>query len=113
MTIRDKITAAQRKANTVAIIGWLAGVVGVVLGAYVHGAFGLLFFPGALVCVAGVLYMLFGIRCPQCRGTLGHMSKYQIRAFWGIPKRIRFCPFCGVDLDSELPEDEGATDPPT
>lgn len=76
-------------------------------------AFLLVLIPGALVCVAGVLYMLFGIRCPQCRGRLWYAVAHAPNSIFRLSETIRFCPFCGVDLDSELPEEQGPTGRPT
>ena len=61
MTIRDKITAARRKAGMAAIVGWLIGMVGMPLTVFVSEAFLLVSIPGGLVFAAGVLYILFGM----------------------------------------------------
>ena len=58
-------------------------------------------FPGFVVFFAGTLYLLFFLRCPRCRGAIGYVVTYLSGPF-SISRRIRFCPFCGVALDSEL-----------
>ncbi len=109
MTIRDKIQVARRKAGIAAMIGWLVCLLGMPLTLFGSQVFLLVSIPGVLVCAAGVLYILFGIRCPQCRGPLGYAISYPPKGFFSISERIRFCQFCGVELDSELPEEQDPT----
>ena len=58
-------------------------------------------FPGFAVFFAGNWYLLFLLRCPRCRGRIGGTVSYLSGPF-SISRKIRFCPFCGVALDSEL-----------
>jgi len=57
--------------------------------------------PGVVAFVAGALYLLFLVRCPHCRGRIG-----QVIGSWGGPfsisPKVRFCPLCGVALDTEI-----------
>ena len=55
------------------------------------------FFIGAV----GVLLGLYGIKCPNCKGTLGYIFSHS-GSFFTTSKKIRFCPYCNIDLDSNL-----------
>jgi hypothetical protein len=48
-----------------------------------------------------VLYtaVMFGFRCPACRGQWGWIAMYSGGPF-AIRKQLRWCPYCGVDLDT-------------
>ncbi len=45
---------------------------------------------------------LFGLRCPWCRGNMAPLM-LQRSIF---DRRVRFCPYCGRELDEELLEYE-------
>jgi hypothetical protein len=49
-----------------------------------------------------VLYSFVGIRCPKCKGGLGYALNWPWAPGFSVSERIKFCPFCGVDLDSEI-----------
>jgi hypothetical protein len=58
---------------------------------------------GFVAFAAGLLALqFFVVRCPSCSGALGRIAA----SFPGFPfrfsKRIRFCPYCGLDLDTAL-----------
>jgi hypothetical protein len=56
-----------------------------------------------VVAMAATAYLVHGMRCPHCRVRLGSIVCYGGNPF-RISPRVHFCPFCGVDLDSELDE---------
>lgn len=59
----------------------------------------------ALITVGGVLAVMFlgmawtTLRCPVCDGRFN-----LYRALLGLLKRLHRCPYCGLNLDAELPE---------
>ena len=55
---------------------------------------------GAGVLLLGLLAHHFWVQCPRCRGALGRVAA-QFSPFQ-FPKRLRFCPYCSLDLDSPL-----------
>lgn len=57
-------------------------------------------FVGFAIGIFGFIYANFGIKCPKCKQVWGYMALYG--AFFSIPKRVRFCPFCGYDIDAEF-----------
>jgi len=104
MTIRSRLTAQRRKGWLACLIGWLVFVAGMIGATMVNGWLGLLIVVGFLVFGGSVLYLLFGIRCPRCRNPLGYAIHYPQGRWFGVSEKIRFCCFCGVELDSELEE---------
>ena len=77
----------------------LFGVGGVAASA--HGSFIALSIVGFLAFAGGLLYQLFGIRCPHCAGRIG----FALNSFgnlFSVPSHFRFCPFCGISLDTPL-----------
>ncbi len=61
----------------------------------------LLCLPAFAVAFVGMVYaQLLGIRCPWCRGNLAPLGMQ--RGGLRCDPRVRFCPYCGRDLDGEL-----------
>ena len=58
----------------------------------------LLLFVPLIVFAGAVLSLVFFLRCPRCKGRLGHFSQHLFskKAFFS---HINYCPFCGVSLD--------------
>jgi hypothetical protein len=54
-----------------------------------------------------VLYIavMFGVRCPSCRGQWGWIAIYSGSPI-AIRRKLSFCPYCGVRLDAEIPVDQ-------
>ena len=59
-----------------------------------------------LAAVAGAYYSALALRCAVCKTRWRHYTF----VLWplSLSRRIRFCPFCGVRLDSPV-EDAGHT----
>jgi hypothetical protein len=77
---------------------WLGPVVTVVVGL---PAF-------ALTLAAAVIGYYTRLCCPICRGNLAPLV-------WGgqrVSPKVRFCPYCGADLDAELPPSGGGNNSP-
>jgi hypothetical protein len=57
--------------------------------------------PGAVVLVLVSLWGQFlAFRCPECRGNLGQLYLHNTVLFGG--SKVKFCPFCGLELNLEL-----------
>jgi hypothetical protein len=57
-------------------------------------------FVGFAIFLLSILYVFWGIRCPRCRNHLTPITSYG--SPFSIPKKIKYCPFCGVDIDTEF-----------
>jgi hypothetical protein len=99
VSIRQVINHSKKRVGIVTYTFFAVFVIGVLVSIS-----GRAFFPLAIAgfvgFMGGTLYLLWGIRCPNCRGSLGMVTAYQSGPF-AISNRVRFCPFCGVSLDAE------------
>jgi hypothetical protein len=46
-------------------------------------------------------YLFFGIRCPHCQSRVGY-NLNGLTSCFKSQKLVKYCPFCAIDLDSEL-----------
>jgi len=102
VNIRDVISRRKRKATIIQYAGFTLFVFGGLATSLNESLF-VLALPGFAIFIGGILFMLFRIRCPRCRGNIGYAVSYYGGPFTVSPK-IRFCPFCGVALDSQYDE---------
>jgi len=56
---------------------------------------------GATLFGGGVILFLFHLKCPGCSGSLGPVIDTVVLR-WGRCYRLRFCLYCGVNLDDQL-----------
>ena len=58
------------------------------------------------VAFVAMIYAFFGIRCPNCRNIIGYIAMYKgpfiPDSILKMSNKIKYCPFCGVNMDSEL-----------
>ncbi len=59
-------------------------------------------FIGFLVLLLSIIYVFWGIRCPNCRNRLTPITSYG--SPFSVSRKIKYCPFCAIDIDSELQE---------
>jgi len=99
MTLRELIVRQKRIAGIVTYAGlaWSAAAMSL---SGLQPPWVFVAAPGILAFFAGTFYLGFFLRCPRCRGAIGYAVNYLSSPF-SISRRIRFCPFCGVALDSE------------
>ncbi len=102
MRIRDHLAKKRRVVFLTAFICWLAFGIAGFIGSQSKQAglppLMLLAFVGLMGCV---LFMLFGLRCPNCKNNLGYTIQWPA-TFWRISDKLKFCPFCGVELDKDM-----------
>lgn len=107
MTHRDHLNRRKRRFLgaflVVLLVGLVAGAVSVT-----QRMDGL--FLVAYLCVPAlfvVLYaaVLFGFRCPSCRGQWGWIAMYS-GGPTTIREGLRYCPYCAVDLDAPIRSQE-------
>ncbi|MEW6338535.1 MAG: hypothetical protein AB1625_14205 [Acidobacteriota bacterium] len=100
MTIRDRLNA--RKKRVVYALGGCALIaVSTALVSVRHDVV-FLFTLASVAAAIVIMYsaVLFGFRCPRCRGQWGYLAMYSGGAC-SIRKDLRFCPYCGVEIDRE------------
>jgi hypothetical protein len=103
MTARERLDRRLR---------WIVGASYAGIGLFLAGVIlGILFWqqpvlpvviPGlAVAVIAGMAGYCGCLRCPRCQANLGAPLMQEVRR--AAPQRVRFCPYCGADLDAELP----------
>ena len=104
MTVRDELNRRKRKAGIIAYSGLAILIISVLALGGGHGIspFAL---AGFAVFAGGILYLLWGVRCPTCRGAIGLVTS-NLSSPFSISRQVKFCPFCGVVLDSELRKEQ-------
>ena len=71
-------------------------LIGIVLGIR-SNTFPIIGMVGFGVAFVTLAYAFFGIPCPKCKGQWGYIAMYS-RTPFAISKKIKFCPYCGVNL---------------
>jgi hypothetical protein len=102
MTIRSQISRKKRRALTSGYSGMALFFLGIIL-LHESGWPLILMVIGFGVAAVSLLYAFWRIRCPNCKGNIGFVAMYYGTPF-SLSKRIKFCPFCGIDIDIELKE---------
>src|SRR3989338_8422318 len=102
MTIRLKLGTLRKKYYIFSFSFWLLFAVSILLiqKNEIFSIISILAFIGFFV---SVIRLCLFIRCPRCKNNLGYVICWP--QTWSIAKispKIKLCPFCGVDLDSEI-----------
>ncbi|HEX6984300.1 MAG TPA: hypothetical protein VF170_02935 [Planctomycetaceae bacterium] len=103
MTVGEVLRRRHRIVMTVAASGgglFVAAIVGTQLlrlPDWLWGI-GLAGFGVAWLMMMGTYLTGLGFRCPACRANL--VLLFQQRPGWGDRDKVRFCPYCGCDLDA-------------
>jgi hypothetical protein len=100
VTIREAITRQTRKVQIVTFSGFGLFFLGILLSQS-HKSFWPLMAVGFPIFFIGVIYQMYGIRCPRCSGRIGFASNHSAGIAFG---KFQFCPFCGIPLDTQLDE---------
>jgi hypothetical protein len=99
-TIRSFIRQRVWTAGALALGAWLllaaSGVIGKNQPPGPVTILGFVLFLGAIV------FLNFFLKCPKCFRRLGHTIAMPV-AFSGKERAPNFCPFCGVNLDEQIP----------
>jgi hypothetical protein len=53
------------------------------------------------VAFISIFYAFYGIRCPKCNGLFGYITM-NLGGPFAVSKKVKFCPFCGVNIDTEI-----------
>jgi len=101
-TIRNKLNTSFRRTLVAQWGGFFLVCLGVILGYALSEVFVSIALIGFVVLVIGMLYMLYGIRCPRCKRMFGNTIHYPFGRLFSISEKVKFCPFCGVKIDSKI-----------
>lgn len=103
MKIREKLNQTRKKIYLRSFLSWVLILASMVFSAIQNNdSFPILILiPFALFMVM-CFYSIFGIRCPKCKGMLGYALSWPIGKWLNLSEKIKFCQFCGVNLDSEI-----------
>ncbi len=100
LKIREMINDQKRKAVITAASGMALFSASLLISTVYKGMFSVAAI-GFIIAIGGILFLQFGLSCPHCRGRIGDIVNSSLGPFTLSPK-IRYCPFCGVALDSEM-----------
>jgi hypothetical protein len=99
-TIRQTLTRTKRRIFIVVYTGFAIFAGGIVLGIAKIGAPHPICLVGFVIVFVAMLLAYFILRCPRCHTNLGIFLVQSGHPF-GLQKNFRYCPYCGVDIDSE------------
>jgi hypothetical protein len=57
-------------------------------------------FAGFFIGFAAMLAIKHSTKCPSCKGNIGS-TLMNSGHFVSLPKKIKYCPLCGVDIDTK------------
>ena len=99
MTIRDYLKRRTRRIVGIAFAGWLLLPISALVTADEPPT--LLMFLAFLLFFGATATLLLFVKCPSCKSRLRQLSG-DVAFHWGTRRRVKFCPYCGVNLDNEL-----------
>lgn len=101
--VRRHVTIREFVARRV-LIGYALTITGMLVFLYLKLTSrqddDLLFALGSLPLVAGVITLVFWVRCPRCKTKLG--TGVAAHFTFVSADKIKCCPFCGVSVDEEV-----------
>jgi hypothetical protein len=102
MTIRTQMRKKKLKLLIATWTGIALFISGMILGEKSEDIALFSFIGFAVFIVLLALYGYWAMRCPRCKGNLGHFLYYGPP--FSVSKKLKYCPFCGVEIDSGLDE---------
>jgi hypothetical protein len=101
MTLRDEINKRETWSGVLLLISMVASAIAAAIESGLHGRVSFLPCIPMAVGAGCMLYKWFGIRCGRCSGRIGEAVG---TSWFTIPANFRFCPYCQIDLDTEVEE---------
>jgi hypothetical protein len=103
MTIRERLNRNKRRQSLLVGVTFVPILAGPLLSPLSRSIALCLFLGGLVVAILILLYgqVSDAFRCPQCGGSLVILAMQMNANPFSINRRIRYCPFCGVDIDTE------------
>ncbi len=107
MSIRSEINKTKRTLDMIACVGFALFLFSLVLIEKAP------FLPaiaiaGFAIFFGAITYSFYGIKCLKCKGPFGYVV-VAMGTLFRISKKIRYCPFCGIDLDADLADRSNGT----
>ncbi len=99
MTIRDKIAAAKFKLVALTYSGFAIFASGMLFGTKFRIA-NIIGICGFAIAFISIFLLLYHLRCLRCGGNLGLIVSQNLNPFKVSPA-IKFCPYCGIEFDSQ------------
>ena len=104
MKIRSEINKKKRFAVKIVYLGFaiflFISILSIRYGRSMFSFLGLISLVGFAVGIYGATYATYRIKCPKCKEGWGYIAMHG--GFFSIPNRIKYCPFCGHDIDAEF-----------
>jgi len=107
-TIREHLNERIRRSHNGMLAGFALILVGIYVTAFFRSPWAVIV-PGIgfILVVASGLFRTFAIRCPNCRNPVGAFSRNPLGGSRGISQKVKVCPFCVVELDTEMASKSG------
>ena len=104
MTIRQKLDASLRRMVTAMYSGFALFAAGGLLSS-LQPCLVAVALVGFALFGSSIAYVNYGLRCPRCGNPIGCLPYLPKGGYYRFAEALKFCPFCGVNFDSELPAD--------
>ena len=100
MTIRDLLNKKKRLSSIISYAGMAIFFADMIFGPWKY-EFPVLGLIGFGVAFLSGSFLFLGLRCPNCERQWGAIAMSSWHPF-AISKKIRFCLYCGIDIDNEF-----------
>jgi hypothetical protein len=101
MTVREYLD----KRRMSALGAMFSGIVILLVGSIFAGHSLVTLALGFIFVFGGAMYLNYGLRCPKCNGMVSYAVCWPVDPrFIYISEKVKFCPFCGVEMDSQIKE---------
>ena len=107
MTIRQMIDEKLRKIMIVILSGIIISISGIVFKAVTDVKIAsIIFLIGFAIVIFALFYAYFFMYCPNCNTVIGYVVMYKVpfmrASILTMSKAVKYCPFCGINLDAEF-----------
>ncbi len=99
MSMRSEVNRKKRALDMLACAGFALFGVGL-LSIGSAPFLPVIAIAGFAIFFGAITYSFYGIKCLKCHGPFGYVV-VAMGTLFRISKKMRYCPFCGVDLDAD------------
>jgi hypothetical protein len=100
MTIRETLSLRKRRFVIFSYVGMAIFVPAMILTQEFEPII-IIGIGGFVLAFVSLFILFFNTPCPKCKGNLGR-TIIHIGGPFSVPNKIKYCPFCGVNLDSSV-----------